>query len=498
MYAAMPYVVLKFGGTSVATRGGWDAIATIVQRQRASGFFPVVVCSAVAGVTDRLVAVADTVAAGGDPSMGLAEIARVHRRLAGELEVDRAILEPAERSLAAACAASAPLSAPARAAILAHGELISTRLGAAWLAKRDLVASWLDARELLRACDDGDRDERYLSARCEPLPRGDMRAALDATRAEVVVTQGFIAGTSDGGTALLGRGGSDASGAYIAAGLGAAALEVWTDVPGVFTADPRRTPGARMIKRLSYSEAEAVGALGAKVLHPRTIEPARVAGVPIRIGWTGRLEVAGTQIARTMTPRGAKAIVSRRNLVLLAMWRPSSWQPVGFMAEVASRFTRFGLSMDLVASSPSEIRATVDLSAFPTAVADLPALCADLEAVCRPRIVSRVACVSAVGAGVDHDLLSHVRPGTTIHLVSYAANGHHISVVVDQDAEPELVASAHERLLDGAHDESTFGPTWTELTAPNAADARAATPAQDKPVAGDLAAAPSRVAGAVV
>lgn len=470
MCSSSRYVVLKFGGTSVATRAGWTSIAAVVHQHRARDTLPLVVCSAVAGVTDRLVALANTIDEGGDPSPALAEIARVHRRLARELELDPAILEADERSLANACAKSAPLSAPSRAAIHAHGELISTRLGAAWLARRGLAAAWLDARRLLRACSDGDRDERYLSARCEPLARADMRAAIDELRADVVVTQGYIAGTDDGQTALLGRGGSDASGAYFAAGLGSEALEVWTDVPGVFTADPRHFPDARMLRRLSYGEAEAVGALGAKVLHPRTIEPARVAGVPIRIGWTGRPEVAGTQIARSLPPRGAKAIVSRKNLVLLALWRPSSWQPVGFMAEVASRFARRELSMDLVASSPSEIRVTVDLAAFPSAASDLDALCADLESVCRPRVVSRVACVSVVGAGVPHDPFGPLPAGATVHLVSHAANGHHVSLVVDQAAEPELVAAAHRRLLDRAHDSSVFGPTWSELVAPPVAE----------------------------
>lgn len=460
------YVVLKFGGTSVASRRGWASIQAIVERHRAAGSFPLVVCSAVAGVTDALVAVADTVAGGGDPDLGLAEVARIHQRLVRELDLDATILDADERSLAQACAVRTPLSAPARAAILAHGELISTRIGAAWLVSQGLGARWIDARQLLRACDDGDRAERYLSARCEPLSQEAMRSALAVTQAEVVITQGFIAGTADGETALLGRGGSDASGAYLAAGLGAAGLEVWTDVPGVFTADPRRSPEARLLRRLSYSEAEAVGALGAKVLHPRTIEPARVAGVPIRIGWTSHIDIAGTQIARTLAPRGAKAIVSRRNLVLLSMWRPSSWQPVGFMAAIASRFARFGLSMDLVTSSPSEIRATVDLAAFPSAKADLPALCAELEQVCRPRVVSRVACVSAVGAGVAHDLFGDVARRATVHLLSYAANGHHISLVVDQDAEPELVATAHQRLLDDTRNDATFGPSWSELDQP--------------------------------
>jgi diaminopimelate decarboxylase/aspartate kinase len=468
VHRATRYVVLKFGGTSVATRRGWEAVRTAAERHVAAGASPLVVCSAAAGVTDRLVAAADSIAAGGDPDLPLADVARIHRRLARELDLDAAILEADERSLASACAISGPLTARARAAILSHGELISTRLGAAWLAGQGLRAARIDARRLLMACE-GDRDESYLSARCEPVSRAEMRAALAETRADVVVTQGFIAGTRDGATALLGRGGSDASGAYLAAGLGAASLEVWTDVPGVFTADPRRMPEARMLKRLSYSEAEAVGALGAKVLHPRTIEPARIAGVPIRIGWTGRPDVVGTLIARNLAPSGAKAIVSRRNLVLLSMWRPSSWQPVGFMAEVASAFQRFGLSMDLVSSSPSEIRATIDLAAFPSAAPNLDALCAELQSVCRPRVVSRVACVSAVGAGVAHDLFGDAAAGATIHLLSYAANGHHISLVVDQASEGELVARAHARLLEQAGDDSTFGDSWRALSQPEPA-----------------------------
>lgn len=475
-YANPRYQVLKFGGTSVASRSGWEAILEVVRRHRAAGDHPLVVCSAVSGVTDRLVALADAAIAGGDPRPGLAEIARVHRRLARELDVDPRILDADEQSLSTACKTAGVPPARARAEILAHGELISTRLGTAFLGRNGLAASRLDARQLLRARDDGDRDERYLSASCDPLPRDEMRAAFTATRAEVVVTQGFIAGTADGGTALLGRGGSDASAAYLAAGIGAAGLVVWTDVPGVFTADPRPLPGARLVRRLSYSEAEAVGALGAKVLHPRTIEPARLSGVPIRIGWTGRPDVEGTRIARTVTPGGTKAIVSRKNLVLLAMWRPSSWQPIGFMAEVAARFARFGLSMDLIASSPSEIRATLDLAAFPTAAADLDALCADLEQVCRPRIVSRVACVSAVGAGVPHDALAHMPPGTTLHLVSHAANGHHVSIVIDRDAEPEIVAVAHERLLAEAQDDSTFGASWSELARPEVVEAPVTVP----------------------
>jgi diaminopimelate decarboxylase/aspartate kinase len=150
------------------------------------------------------------------------------------------------------------------------------------------------------------------------------------------------------------------------------------------------------------------------------------------------------------------------------MWRPSSWQPVGFMAEVAARFQRRGLSMDLISSSPSEIRATVDLGAFPSAASELDALLADLAEVCRPRVVSRVGCVSVVGAGVVHDLLRRaigldVLADIHVHLVNHAANGSHVSFVVDQAEVDRLVVAAHDRLVAGASRPSIFGPRWTAL-----------------------------------
>jgi diaminopimelate decarboxylase/aspartate kinase len=463
-----PWVVAKFGGTSVATPERWRQVARIVASHRAAGSRVLLVCSAVAGVTNRLAALLATLDDGDDPAAELAALTATHRDLAADLGLAATVADADLAGLAArARAATAPLSPAERAAIMAHGELLSTRLGAAFLADRGLDVTWMDARDLLDAEPEGDRAERYLSARCEPAFRPAVRARLDRSSG-VVITQGFIARGEGGETVLLGRGGSDASAGYLGAAIAAAAIELWSDVPGMFTADPRAVPSARLLRRLSFGEAETLGALGAKVVHPRCIEPARAAGIPIRLGWTARPDVEGTRIVGARPPRGAKAIVSRSELVLVTMWRPSSWQPVGFMAEVASRFHRHGLSMDLIASSPSEIRATVDLAAFPSAADDLEPLMAELAEVCRPRLLPRVACVSAVGAGVAHELLRSAGgltpfADTPVHLISHAANGGHVSVVVDERDAAPLVAAAHEVLVAPERDESTFGPRWTVM-----------------------------------
>lgn len=464
------YIVAKFGGTSVATAAGWATIRDVVLAHRAAGRRLIVVCSAVAGVTNLLVAVADRIANGDDPAGLLLEIRARHHALAASMGVDATTLLSAdEQRLEARCRRSAALSAAARAEILAHGELMSTRLGAAWLGQCGIDAALLDARTVLRATRDTDRDERYLSATCA-IDRGDLVPALDEIGASVIVTQGFIASNDAGETVVLGRGGSDTSGAYFAAGSAALALEVWTDVPGMFTADPRHFSSARLLRRLSFREAETAGCLGAKVLHPRTIEPMRRAGIPIRIRWTAHPDVEGTVISLRGSPHGAKAIVSRRDLALIAMWRPSSWQPIGFMAEVAATFRAFGLSMDLISSSPSEIRVTIDLAAFPSARADLAPLCEKLETVCRPRVLTHLSCVSIVGAGIGERMIAAGTPlathqHVTTHLVTRSANGDHISFVVDPEAEAQLVAVAHAELLTHAHDASVFGPRWDELQA---------------------------------
>ncbi len=406
--------------------------------------------------------------AGGEPAPALAEIRAIHKTLAAKMGLDATSLLAEEFiSLERTAAQWRSGVLAQRALLLAHGELMCTKLASAWLSARGLPCAHVDARQLLCALPTtGDRAERYLSAQCGVHSSPEAQAQLDATGAQVIVTQGFIARGEHAETVLLGRGGSDASAAYLAAALDAESVEIWTDVLGMFTADPRIAPDACLLQRLSYAEAEALGALGAKVLHPRTIEPVRKRGIPLRIGWTDRPDLNGTRVTGARAPRGIKAVVGRHELALIVMTRPSSWQPVGFLADVAVRFQRRGLSMDLVTSSSSEIRATLDLSAFPSARVELPALLEELREVCRPRLVPRVGCVSVVGAGASVlacPNMSRAFANAHVHLIGHAANGCHVSFVVDELEVESLVTAGHRALLKGSADSAVFGARWDAL-----------------------------------
>ncbi|HEX7374117.1 MAG TPA: hypothetical protein VF277_04035, partial [Steroidobacteraceae bacterium] len=176
-----------------------------------------------------------------------------------------------------------------RARVMANGELMATRIGASFLAAEGIDVQWVDARTLLHAQERPGATERagYLSATCnfEPDPAVQQRLAAGGS---VIITQGFIASDAHGDTVLLGRGGSDTSGSYFAAKLGARRLEIWTDVPGMFTANPRQVPNARLLKSLDYDEAQEIASSGAKVLHPRCILPAKQYAIPLSVHDTHR------------------------------------------------------------------------------------------------------------------------------------------------------------------------------------------------------------------
>lgn len=301
--AVDPWIVLKFGGSSVCELRHWQTIARLIQQAYRDGFKVFVVCSAIRGVTDALEKLFSTRSRSQDASVGeefFTWIRTIHQRLATCLNIEmEAYIDGELAKLAQLMHTDSNDCTPRmQAEMMALGEVMCTKLGVAWLKKQGLSAVWQDARALLTCRDSlaGPWDQRYLAATCTEQADPRLQAQFRQQGFDIVITQGFIASDSEGHTVLLGRGGSDTSAAYFSARLQAKKLEIWTDVPGMFTLDPRKHPEASLLAHLSYQEAEQMAVMGAKVLHPRCIAPVRTHGIPLYIRCTETPELLGTHI----------------------------------------------------------------------------------------------------------------------------------------------------------------------------------------------------------
>ena len=477
--ADSPWVVIKFGGTSVADLSSWEGIAGIVRRRQKEGFRVLVVCSAVAGVTGELENIVSASVENRHADI-LARIAARHATLAKELGVSPSEIETHLAELNALCTGLSLVGEAGprlRARMLSCGELMSTKLGAAYLARSGIEALWQDARELLVSTPARGAGEarRYLAGAVDDC-RDEELARLFRKRPEgVIVTQGFIARDPEGHTVLLGRGGSDVSAALMAAKIGAARCEIWTDVPGMYTANPRELPEARLLTTLCYDEAQEIASSGAKVLHPRAIAPARRHAIPLWIRSTAHPDEAGTDIKpEAEADESIKAIASRRGIILVSMDTIEMWQQVGFLSDVFASFKKHNLSIDLVSTSESNVTVTLDRATnlFDSKLRE--ALALDLGRFCNVHIVDNCALVSLVGRRV-HAIWPQLGPALEafderrVYLVSQAANDLNLTFVVDDEEAQKLVAELHAELFRTPARGKVLGQSFREFTSPNGA-----------------------------
>ncbi len=476
---AAPWVVLKFGGTSVSSRARWNTIGDLVAKRKSEGFRVLVVVSAVSGVTNALVALSESGGADAAARCGQAAALEArHRDFAATLGLD---IDAVAGDLIAAlhALASDPRAMACvldwQAEVLSFGELFSSRLGSAYLRANGLDLRWSDARAFLRAVALPNQSDwaARLSVNCDTRPQEGFRERY-AAQGDTLITQGFICADAQGRTAILGRGGSDTSAAYFGALLGAARVETWTDVPGMFSANPRQVPQARLLTRLDYEEAQEIATTGAKVLHPRCISPCREARVPLWIRDTSRPDFEGTVIG----PRqpdiapGVKAISSRRGIVLVSMDGIGMWQQVGFLADVFERFKRHGLSVDLIGSSEANVTVSLDPSDNLVNSDVLERLADDLSQVCRVKVIAPCAAVTLVGRGMRSLLhkLSDVLAEfgrERVHLISQSSNDLNLTFVVDESVAEGMLPRLHELLIHAqampVDEAAVFGPSWREL-----------------------------------
>lgn len=469
------WVVLKFGGTSVSSVSNWKNVADVVRERLDEGVHPFIVHSALSGITDRLEQLLAK-ALSGDWEPVMEQIERRHMDLARDLgipgvaaELDHHFTEL--RRSAEGIHLIGEVSDRLRARVMANGELMATRIGAAFLAHEGVDVQWHDARTILHAEERPGASERanYLSATCNFEPDAGLQQRLAAGK-PVVITQGFIASDAQGNTVLLGRGGSDTSGSYFAAKLRARRLEIWTDVPGMFTSNPRSVPNARLLKSLDYDEAQEIASSGAKVLHPRCILPAKQYSIPLTIHATQQPDLKGTVVTATGGNGGArvKAVCIKKGITLVSMETLGMWHQVGFMADAFAVFKQHGLSVDLVSTSETSVTVSLDPAANTLDNRTLEALIDDLSKLCRVEVIGPCAAVSLVGRSIRstlHRLGSALElfEEQRIYLVTQAANDLNITFVVDEEQGDRLVRRLHDVIVWNAPSDHVLGPTWEQI-----------------------------------
>lgn len=485
--SASSWIVLKFGGTSVSSLTNWANIAKVAAERRARGARVLIVHSAVTGITDKLEKLLEA-ALRGNQEDAVTAIEQRHRDLARELgvavgpELERHFAEL--RQIAAGVALVKEISDRTRARVMSTGELMATELGARYLRSQGLEVDWADARTMLKAEERRGASAKasVLSATCRFAPDDELEARL-ITMAPIIITQGFIASDEEGNTVLLGRGGSDTSAAYLAAKLRATQLEIWTDVPGMFSANPRSTPAARLLRALHYDEAQEIASSGAKVLHPRCILPARQYRIPLHVNATQVPDLEGTVITAEGGDGAAqvKAVCMKKGITLIAMDSPGMWHEVGFLADAFAIFKEQGMSVDLVSTSETNVTVSLDPQANSLDAQQLSELVAALSKLCRVQVIGPCASVSLVGRNIRailHQLgdAFELFAEQKIYLVSQAANDLNFTFVVDESQGNRLVDQLHELLIRPTPGDRVLGPTWEQLFAKPAGITNGATP----------------------
>jgi aspartate kinase len=440
-------VVMKFGGTSVEDAAAIRRVIGIVQSRLNA--HPVVVVSALAQVTDQLLE-AGTAAANGHLGEALAMVRDIyvrHEQLAdslvegsaysaldGELRGDFRALESLLHDLEAV----RQLNARSQDQLLGFGECFSSRLIKEALSEAGINAAHVDARACIvtdarhgQATPVWDVTERRLQEALSPL--------LESRT--VAVLTGFIASTSEGVPTTLGRGGSDFTAAIVGAALCAARVEIWTDVDGIMTTDPKLCADARVIRKISFDEAAELAHFGAKVLHPATLVPAMREKIPVYVLNSTRPEGEGTEIvARARTGNVVSAITAKRKMAAVEI--ECSQVNSELLHTVAEVFNRHSCEVDVMATSPGRISLLVDSAAA------LPAIAADLRGVANVRWENHKALVCLVGENIRRQpaVASRIFAAVSdmdVRVICQSASDRTISFLVEESKVEETVRRLH-------------------------------------------------------
>lgn len=446
------FVVAKFGGTSVADYDAMNRSADVVL---ADPDTRLVVLSASAGVTNLLVALAE----GLEASERQAKLEALHKiqfdilsRLRDPSVISEEIERLLENIITLAEAASLATSTALTDELVSHGELMSTLLFVEVLRERNVQSQWFDVRKVLRTSDRFGRAEPDVTAIAELTTQ-----QLAPRLAEgIVITQGFIGSEAKGRTTTLGRGGSDYTAALLGEALQASRVDIWTDVPGIYTTDPRVVPAAKRIDVIAFEEAAEMATFGAKVLHPATLMPAVRSDIPVFVGSSKDPKAGGTMVCNTTeNPPLFRALALRRKQTLLTLHSLSMLHSRGFLAEVFSILARHSISVDLVTTSEVNIALTLDTTGS-TSTGDTlltQSLLMELSELCRVEVEEDLALVAIIGnelsraSGVGKEVFGVLEP-FNIRMICYGASSYNLCFLVPGTEAEQVVQKLHHNLFE--------------------------------------------------
>jgi aspartate kinase len=443
--------VAKFGGTSVANFEAMSRCAAVVEMNPATRL---VVSSACSGVTNLLVELANGVSENERRQEILAHLANIHYSIIDQLNDGEDVKEQVQLILdsvsSAAEAASFQTSNKLTDHLVACGELMSTHILAQLMRERGMETIRFDIRQVLRTDDNFGRAEPQVESIAQ-LAKEKLAPLCDKY---IVITQGFIGSDEQGNTTTLGRGGSDYSAALIAEGVQAAGLEIWTDVPGIYTTDPRIAPKASAIPEISFNEASEMANFGAKILHPSTLLPALRHGIPVFVGSSKEPENGGTWIRKRVESSPAyRALALRANQTMVTIRSAKMFHAYGFLAKVFEILAKHKVSVDLVTTSEISVSITLDKTDTSGGAPELPpAVRAELEELAHVEVERNLSLVALIGnqmetKGYARDVFSTLGD-YHLRMICYGASDHNLCFLVDADEAKAVVQKLHQDLFE--------------------------------------------------
>ncbi|WP_260261537.1 lysine-sensitive aspartokinase 3 [Vibrio intestinalis] len=444
--------VAKFGGTSVANFEAMSRCAAIIEQNPNT---KLIVSSACSGVTNLLVELANGVQDSAQRAEILTKLAAIHQAVLDKLEVAdetaAEIVKILDTVTNLAEAASIQASTKLTDHLVACGELMSTHLLTQLMKERGLNAVRFDIRDVLKTDDNFGKAEPQL----ETIRQLAEQKLVPLCQNHVVVTQGFIGSDPEGNTTTLGRGGSDYSAALIAEAVQASGLEIWTDVPGIYTTDPRIAAKASPIPEISFSEASEMANFGAKILHPSTLIPALRHDIPVFVGSSKEPEKGGTWIRHQVESSPLfRALALRCNQTMVTLRSANMFHAYGFLAKVFEILAKHKVSVDLITTSEISVSLTLDQTDTSGGAPELPqAAKEELEQLCTVDVEQNLCLVALIGNNMSESKGYAKQVFSTLEdfnlrMICYGASPHNLCFLLHESVSRQAIQKLHTELFE--------------------------------------------------